>query len=312
MLTLNPRAQIAAASGPTASVSSAVADDWSMTVRVNVSMVNLNITVTDNGGHPVRGLGKEDFAVFDEGLQQSIASFHEDAETPVSVGVLFDVSQSMTEKIDYVRQALTNFCNTINPQDEVFLIRFNNKVKLVRDFTDDRKQLKKSFGSLTPKGETALYDAIIEGLQHLRASKYDKKALLVITDGKDTRSRALLQEVVEAAHRSTALIYGMAIGGEVDRTGTDPTVDYDTLRTIAAASGGKAFLIQAKHNRQGRDAINAAALAISAELRDQYSLAYYPPPAKRDGEFRRIKVSNHNPQYAVRARTGYVTSKQAQ
>lgn len=306
------KAQMVATAGALTAVS-AVPDEPAPMFRVNVAMVNLNITVTDSGGHPVRGLDQKDFAIFEEGVPQTISSFHEDSETPVSVGVLFDVSQSMSDKIARVRQAVDNFCDTINPRDEVFLIRFNSSVKLMRDYTDDRKKLKKAVGGLNPKGETALYDAIIEGLQHLRSSKYDKKALLVITDGQDTKSHAKLRDVVEAAHRSSALVYGMAIGGgKVNQNGIDDTVDFGTLKAIAAASGAKAFLIESKKNRDGKDAINAAALSVSAELRDQYTLAYYPPPAKRDGEFRRIKVSNYNPDFAVRARTGYLTSKQQQ
>jgi len=119
--------------------------------------------------------------------------------------------------------------------------------------------------------------------------------------------------MVEAAHRSTALIYGMAIGNEHPAPNhEDDSVDYDTLKTIAAASGGKAFMITSRKTRDHKDTINAAALAVSSELRNQYTLAYYPPPARRDGEFRHIKVNNRNPEYAVRARTGYLAVKSPQ
>lgn len=300
---------LASAAEPATAVVSGLAGDEPPVFRVSVSLVNLNVMVTDPLGHPVHGLARDEFTVFEEDLQQAIATFHEDAETPVSVGILFDVSESMKDKIARVQQAVDHFADTINPHDEVFLIRFNNKVKIVRDFTDDRRKLKHAVGYLSPGGETALYDAILEGLHHLEQSKYEKKALFVITDGRDTKSRARLQDVIAATHRSTALVYGMAIGsGHLDKNGSDDSVDYEVLKNIAAASGAKAFLIESKRDRQARDAINAAALAVSAELRDQYTLAYYPPAAKRDGEFRHIRVHNRHHDYVVRARTGYITS----
>jgi Ca-activated chloride channel family protein len=222
----------------------------------------------------------------------------------------------MVDKIDDVQDAVIHFAATTNPEDEIFLIHFSTQVALVQDFTADRGQIKRAVRGLEPGGSTALHDAIVEGLEHLRTGHHKKKALLLVTDGRDTSSQATLAEAAATAKQSEAIIYAMGIGhGEKDSFGHlftrfEDTVDIDALRQIADPTGGRAVLLEGKHRKGGVDQIDQTALEFSAELRDQYSIGYYPTNKTRDGSFRRIKVRTINPNLIVRTRSGYVAPRE--
>ena len=287
-------------------------------IKVEVEMVSFNATVTDRAGRAITGLRKEDFTVLENGVPEDISVFHDDERVPVSIGILFDTSGSMVDKIEGVQDAVAHFANTTNPEDDIFLIRFSSSVELVQDFTSDRAQLRRAIGSLYAQGSTALYEAIVEGLEHLRAGKHKKKALLVITDGNDTSSSVGMQETIGTARQSEAIVYALGIGhGERGSFGHLPfglghedLVSIEALRAIAEPTGGRAVLLEGELHRKGVDRIDQAALQVSAELRNQYTIGYYPKNRARDGTFRRLQIRTTNPNYIVRARSGYVAPRE--
>jgi len=286
-------------------------------IRVEVQLVSFNATVTDREGRAVTGLKKEDFTVLENGVPQDIAVFHDDERVPVSIGIIFDTSGSMVDKIEGVQDAAIHFANTTNPEDDIFLIRFSSNVSLVQDFTNDRGQLKRAIGGLHAQGSTLLYDAILEGLEHLQAGQHKKKALLVITDGNDTSSSVGLQETIATVQQSEAIVYALGIGhgergsfGHLLFGGHEDRVNIEALTAIASASGGRAVLVEGPHHRGKVDQIDQAALQVSAELRNQYTIAYYPKNRAKDGTFRRLEIRTVNPNYTVRARNGYVAPRE--
>ena len=287
-------------------------------IKVYVELVSSNATVTDREGRAVTGLRKEDFTVLEDGVLQEIAVFHDDEHIPVSIGIIFDTSGSMVDKIEGVQDAAIHFANTTNPEDDIFLIRFSSTVSLVQDFTNDREQLKRAIGNLRAQGSTLLYEAIVEGLEHLQNGKHKKKALLVITDGNDTGSSVGLQETIATVQQSEALVYALGIGhGERGSFGHLPSgfghedrVNIEALLAIAEASGGRAVLLEGRLHQRGVDLIDRAALQVSAELRNQYTIAYYPKNRAKDGTFRRLEIRTVNPNYTVRARNGYLAQRE--
>lgn len=286
-------------------------------IKVEVSLVSLTATVVDRDGRLIVSLGKDDFQVFEDGVPQGIAVFHNDDRIPVSVGILFDTSGSMVDKIDEVQDAVMHFARTTNPEDDIFLIRFSSQTSLVQDFTSDREQLRRAIGRLRPGGATALYEAIVEGLQHVQGGKHKKKALLIVTDGNDTSSNISLPEAVATAQQSEAIVYALGIGhgehgsfGHLEAMFRD-TVDEGTLRQFTDATGGRTFVVQGEHHRNGVDLIDQAAQEIANELRMQYTLGYYPKNRAKDGSYRHIQIKVNRPGYIVRTREGYLAPRSA-
>ncbi len=286
-------------------------------IKVDVQLVALTATVGDSKGRAVTGLTKDDFQVFEDGVAQQLSVFHNDEKVPVSVGILFDTSGSMLDKIEGVEDAVLHFMDTTNPEDDIFLIRFSDNISLVQDFTGDRQRLRRAVKDLRPHGGTPLYDAVIEGLQHLQQGRQRKKALLIITDGNDTASRASLQEAIATAQQSEAIIYALGIGhGEQGSFGHaegafNDTVDERALRSITDATGGRTFILQGEHRHGGADVVDQAARQVGLELRGQYTLAYHPTNKAKDGTYRRIQIKliGHS-EFAVRTRQGYFAPKQ--
>ena len=286
-------------------------------LKVDVSLVNLTATVLDTAGRPQPGLKKDDFLVSEDGVPQEIAVFSNAEDIPVSLGIVFDTSGSMVDKIDEVGDAVVHLINLVNPEDEIFVIRFSTDASLVQNFTSDRRQLQRAVKNLLARGSTALYDAIVEGLQVIRNGKYQRKALLVITDGNDTSSAMRLKETVDLAVRSEVPIYSLGIGhGERGSFGHLPdffkdTVDVDALLALSDATGGKTFVLQGPHRKGGVDQIDRACQEIATELRQQYTLGYYPLRGRTDSSYRRIEVQVPNRNFKVRTRDGYFASPQA-
>lgn len=283
-------------------------------IKVDVQLVTLTATVEDSQGGAVAGLGKEDFLVYEEGTSQEIRFFQSE-RIPVSVGIVFDTSGSMVDKIDEVQDAVLHFIETTSPQDEIFLIQFSQNASLVQDFTDDRGRLRRAVGHLRAGGGTALYEATVFALQELQRGRNKKKALLLITDGNDTTSNISRAEAVATAQHSEAIVYALGIGhGEHGSFGHlaggfRDTVDMDLLRQLSDATGGRAFLVEGEHHRGGVDLIDQACQQVGSELRNQYSLGYYPTNKSKDGTYRRIQVKVKNHDYAVRSRAGYYSPK---
>lgn len=279
------------------------------TIRVDVELVTLVATVSSRSGHFIGTLRKEDFRVYEDGVLQEISVF-EAREVPVSIGIVFDTSGSMADKIDDVQDAVLHFTKTVNAQDEIFVIRFSGDIDLVSDFTSDRKVLEKAVRRLRAHGSTRLYDAIAEGIARVRHGRYPKKALLVVTDGNDTASSAAFQDALQFTQKSEVLIYALGIGhSERGSFGHLPgefedEVDMRVLQAFAEATGGKSFHLQAAHSG-GVDLIDQACLEVSAELRQQYMLAYYPTNKAKDGSYRQLRVETSSPDHVVRTRQGY-------
>ena len=283
-------------------------------IKVDVQLVTLTATVEDSKGYAISGLKKEDFVVYEERVRQEIEVFQSE-RVPVSLGVVFDTSGSMVDKIEEVEDAVIHFIDTTNPEDEIFLVEFNFHASLVEDLTGDRQRLRRAVRRLNARGGTALYEAIVMGLQHLQRGRHKKKALLVITDGNDTSSEIGLGEAVGTTQQSEAIVYALGIGhGERGSYGHLPgmfrdTVDAVVLRNFTDATGGQTFILEGEHHKDGVDLIDQACQQVSAELRNQYTLGYYPKNKARDGSYRRIKVETRNPAYTVRTREGYYAPK---
>lgn len=172
----------------------------------------ITVTVTDRDGRYVSGLRPEDFVVYEEDMPQDITYFNTGQNEPVSLGLIVDTSGSMLNKIVSARRALRRFANTVHSQDEVFLEAFNQQPLLLQDFTDSRALLLQATSLLQPEGETALYDAILDGLRRVQQGRRQKKALVVITDGLDNRSAASRDQVIAAIRRSGVLVYTIGVG----------------------------------------------------------------------------------------------------
>jgi Ca-activated chloride channel family protein len=275
----------------------------------------VTVTVTDQQGRYVTGLQKGDFRLYVDGQQRPIDFFRQDLNTPVSIGIIVDTSGSMYVKIPQAQAAISQFINDLNPADDIFLFAFSSRAYLLQDFTQDHERVRAMLGLLRANGETALFDTTIQGLLKLRHGRFDKKALLVVTDGVDNVSASTEQEVIGQARRRGVLIYSIGIGnpnvgdGGISfqigpfAVGGDPSeeVDAKTLRELSSETGAKTFIIQ----RVGDGAaLRTACETISRELREQYTVGFLAPDAGRGG-YRNLRVDTPgHPEAISRARKG--------
>lgn len=251
-------------------------------IRVNVQLVLVNVSVIDPDGRFVTGLGKENFSLYEDKQPQSISHFSKE-DVPISIGLLFDASGSMRDKIDAARTAVLEFFRTANPSDEFFLVGFNDRPFKIADFTQDTSALMSKLNWLVPKGSTALLDAIYLGLHEMRRAKYSRKALLIFSDGGDNHSRYSEGDLKRAAQESDTQIYAVGIhwlgsGLREERFGPQ------LLTEITEKTGGRHFMIE------NLDDLPDVASKIGQELRDIYTLGYTPSRDKRDGKWRKIEV----------------------
>ncbi|MDQ3750921.1 MAG: VWA domain-containing protein [Acidobacteriota bacterium] len=281
-------------------------------IRVNTELVTLTATVTDKNGRYRADLKRGDFTVYENGAEQKLEYFNTGDRVPVSLGIVFDTSGSMEDKIEGVRDAVEHFVKSVAPGDEIFLIQFSDDAELILDFTDDKRRILGAVENLEPQGSTALYDAVLLGLQKIRDGKHRKRALLLLTDGNDTASSTTFQEITALARKSEVIIYGLGIGhgekgsshsGVFDNQIKD-TVDMRTLRALADATGGNAYYLENAHEG-GRDLVDEAAEEVAKELKQQYTLGYYPTDKKDNGAFRQIKVELKDKLLRVRTKRGY-------
>ena len=281
-------------------------------IKVETDLVTLTATVIDKNGRYRADLKQPDFTIYEDGAKQELAYFNTGDRVPVSLGIVFDTSGSMEDKIEGVEDAVEHFVKSVSPNDEIFLVRFSDDAELVQDFTDDRKKILRAVESLKPRGSTALYEAVTLGLQKVKQGRHKKRALLVLTDGNDTASSINLQTVLSLARKSEVIIYALGIGhgekgsvhsGIFDSQMQD-TVDMRALRSLAEATGGSAYYLENAHE-DGRDRIDEAAEEVAAELKQQYTLGYYPANQKKDGAFRQIVVEVKDKSLRVRTKRGY-------
>ncbi len=270
-------------------------------LKSTVELVLVPVTITDPMNRLVTGLDKENFTVFEGKSQQEIKSFSSE-DAPVSLGVIFDMSGSMSSKIERAREAVVEFFKTANPQDEFFMITFADKPEEVSDFTSSIEDIQGKLVYTVPKGRTALLDAIYLGVNKMRKAKYPKKAMLIISDGGDNHSRYTEGEIKSMVKEADVLIYAVGIYDHYFPT-EEEKLGPALLSDITELTGGRAFTIDNPND------LSDVATKIGIELRNQYVLGYRPTNPIKDGKWRKIKVKllppKGLPPLRVYAKTGY-------
>jgi Ca-activated chloride channel family protein len=270
-------------------------------MKVDVSMVLIPVTITDPMNRLVTGLDKENFEIFENKDQQELKSFSSE-DAPVSIGVIFDMSGSMSSKIERAREAVIEFFKTANPQDEFFMIAFADKPEEVSDFTSSVEDIQGKLVYTVPKGRTALLDGIYLGVNKMRQAKYPKKALLIISDGGDNHSRYTEGEIKSTVREADVMIYAIGIYDHNMATPEEASGPA-LLSDITEITGGRAFTIDNPND------LGDVATKIGIELRNQYVLGYRPKNPGHDGKWRKIKVKlippKGLPPLRVFAKTGY-------
>ncbi|HEV2289722.1 MAG TPA: VWA domain-containing protein [Candidatus Acidoferrales bacterium] len=274
-------------------------------IRKDVRLVTVNVTVTDPYGRLVTGLSQDNFQVYEDGREQEIMRFEED-DVPISIGVIFDVSGSMAEKISKSRMAAVQFFKTANPADEFFLVDFADRAELATIFTSSIEELQNRLLFSAPKGMTALLDAVYLGMSEMKGAHNTRKALLIISDGGDNHSRYDESDVKRFLRESDVQIYAIGVYGFDPCSETaQPELCQgpEMLSDLAAMTGGRSFIVR------NLDDLGDIATKISMELRNQYVLGYRPSNAKDDGKWRKIRVKLHPPRglppLTVYSRYGY-------
>src|SRR5437773_554581 len=272
-------------------------------IITNTDLITFNVTVTDIYGRFVSGLSKNAFAIFDEKSQQDI-SFFSDEDAPVSVGILFDVSGSMSgDKVRRARDALSHFVQTSHDRDEYFLIGFNSRAQLLMDRTRDGQAVLDKLTFVQTKNNTALYDACYLGVERVQRGTHPKRALLLISDGQDNNSRYTFKELRRVLKESDVVLYAIGILGGSDVGSSLGMEGQGILDELASVSGGKAFYPRSAPEMD--DIFEQIAL----ELRHQYSIGYRPPNFTTNGKWHHIKVKvalpRGLPRLFVRSKEGY-------
>lgn len=275
-------------------------------LRVEVDLVLVPVTVTDPYNRLVTGLEKEHFKLFEDKIEQPITHFSSE-DVPISLGVVFDVSGSMANKLDRSRQAALQFFKTANPSDEFCLVEFSSEARAVTGFTGDIEEIQNKLMYTQAKGRTALLDAIYLALSMMKQASYNKKALLIISDGGDNHSRYTVNDIKNFVREADVQIYAIGIfdPGAL-RSGTpEIAAGPGLLADLAEMTGGREFPVEVQNLNELPD----IAAKISVELRNQYVLGYKPANSARDGRWRRIKVKLSPPKglppLNVYAKTGY-------
>ncbi len=270
-------------------------------LKVDVDLVLVPVTITDPMNRLVTGLDKGNFQLFEGNSSQEIRTFSSE-DAPVSLGVIFDSSGSMASKMDRAKDAVMEFFKTANPQDEFFMITFNDEPEAITDFTNSVDEIQNKLVFAVPRHRTALLDAIYMGISKMRQAKYAKKALLIISDGGDNHSRYTEGEIKSLVKEADVMIYAIGIYDRYSST-VEERLGPQLLSDITELTGGRAFTIDNPND------LGDVATKIGVELRNQYVLGYRPTKVVRDGKWRKIKVKllppKGLPPLRVYARTGY-------
>ena len=273
-------------------------------IQLNVELALVNVTVTEPFNRPVTGLEKENFRAYEDGVEQEIVQFSSE-DVPVSIGVIFDLSGSMADKLDKAREATVQFFKTANPKDEFFMVGFNDRAQMMSPFTSSVEELQNKMMYTAAGGRTALFDGIYLGLSQMRSAHNAKKALLVVSDGGDNHSRYTENDVRNFLKEADCQLYAIGVydANDMGRSREErygPTL----LAELAEMSGGRAFPASRLAD------LPDIATKIAMELRNQYVLGYRPSNKEHDGTWRKIKVRVDNlpkgfPPLNVYAKTGY-------
>ena len=270
-------------------------------IRTDVKLVLVPVSVTDPDERFVTGLGQNNFQIYEGKTQQAIQNFSQE-DVPISIGIILDVSGSMGDKLERLRDAVNQFCEAANPQDEFFLITFSNEPRMAVDFTTSTNEIEKELVFMQPKGRTSLLDATAMGLLKMKVARYGKKALLVISDGGDNHSRVGERDLKNMARESDVMIYSI---GVFDRYVPTPeeVLGPSLLSAISEPTGGRAYTLDSPNE------MPAVARHIGLELRTQYVLAYRPKEFGHDGKWHKIRVKLLLPRKLqflhARAKPGY-------
>lgn len=283
-VSITPRARLRAKAAP--------AD-----IRVDIKLTVIPVTVTDPLGVPYAGLKREDFRLFEDGVEQEVRYLSAD-DSPVSLGVVFDASQSMEGKVDQSRAAVSRFFSTATQGDEFFLVEFNDAPRMLCDFTSDTDKIEKTLVNIQPKNWTALFDAVYLGVRKMKPAKNPRKALLILSDGGDNYSRYTQSEMKSLVREADVSIYSIAlVGGGLLRR------HVGMLRSLSDQTGGHVYEVEKMSE------LPEAVAKASAAIRNQYLLAYISKNPSNDGMYRKIQVRLNPrpdlPRLRASWRTGY-------
>jgi len=268
----------------------------------NVDLVVLHTTVLDDRQRFADGLKSENFRVFEDKVEQKLSVFKRE-DVPVSMGLVIDNSGSMRDKRPRVNEAAITLVQASNPSDEAFVVNFNDDfyLDLDKDFTNSVPELKEALERIDSRGSTALYDAIIGSLDHLKKASKDKRVLLIVTDGEDNTSHNSLEKTIREIQRTDTVIY--AIGLLSQERKKEAKRAKKALEQIAAASGGVSYFPEDVED------VHHICEQVAHDIRNQYILAYYPTNTRRDGTFRAVAVDVIPPRgrgkLVARTRNGY-------
>lgn len=280
-------------------------------IVVPTDLVALRVSVTDDKGQFVPNLQQVNFRVYEDKVEQKISVFS-NTDVPVTMGLVIDNSGSMREKRAQVNAAAMTFVKTSNPQDEAFVVNFNDEYYLdtEHDFTSDSQELNDALSRIDTRGSTALYDAIVGSLDHIKKGHKDKKVLLVVTDGDDDASRMTLEQTMRAAEKSNVAIYAIGVFSDDDRKNEKRMIRHSkkVLMELADATGGMAYF------PDSLDQVEPLCAEVAKDIRNQYTIGYYPSNTAKDGTFRTVQIELVPPKgqrgkLAVRTRSGYFAEK---
>jgi Ca-activated chloride channel family protein len=273
-------------------------------LRTDVDLALVNVTVTDPYNRLVTGLEPDNFRVFEDNVEQEVATFSSE-DVPISIGVIFDLSGSMGNKVAKAREAAIQFFKTANPADEFFLVSFNERAELTSAFTNSVEELQARMMMTAPKGRTALLDAIYLGLSEMRGAHNAKRALLIISDGGDNHSRYNENDVKRLVREADTQLYAVGIFDPLGYRNRTPEElnGPSLLADVTDMTGGRVFSVERL------DDLPDIATKIGMELRNQYVLGYHPSNKTHDARWRKIKVRLRAPKglppLTVYAKTGY-------
>jgi Ca-activated chloride channel family protein len=271
-------------------------------IQVQVNLVVLHTTVLDDRGRFAEGLKQDNFRVFEDKAEQKLSVFKRE-DVPVSMGLVIDNSGSMREKRPRVNEAALTLVQTSNPDDEAFVVNFNDDfyLDLDKDFSNSIPELKEALERIDSRGSTALYDAIIGSLDHLKKASKDKRVLLIVTDGEDNTSRNSLEKTIREIQRTNTVIYTIGLLSEENKK--SKTKAKKALTQIAQASGGLAFF------PENVEDVHSICEQVAHDIRNQYTLGYYSTNDRRDGSYRTVQVEVIPPRgrgkLMARTRNGY-------
>src|SRR5262249_39520477 len=275
------------------------------TVKVDVNLVLVNVTVSDPEERMVTGLDREQFQLWEDKIEQKIEYFSAE-DTPLSIGLIFDATGSMSDKISTARDAATTFLKTGNPEDDYFLVTFSQRAQLAQDFTTDITRLQNRLLFTPAKGLTPLFDAVYLGLDKMKSASNKRRALLLITDGEDNHSRYSFADIKEFAKERDVQIFAIGIvnpSGELSMGKTGRAI----IEDLVDITGGRAFFPDSVHE------LEDICTKIAVELKNQYVLGYHSKNEAKDGKWRKIRLKVNPPKgisnLSVRAKSGYYAER---